>query len=105
VEEEQLQISLECEAVRELHPDETSRSPVDAIVETVAGLEDIDPSELPPMYESINPDILNTMVRGRPSDADAAVCFVYNGWNICVRGDGSFVVGDPEQAAEPIPLF
>jgi hypothetical protein len=102
---DQLRISLECETVRELRPDESSGSPVDAIVETVASLEGVDPGELPPLYESIDPDVLNTVARGRPSDSDAAVCFVYDGWNICVRGDGSLVVGDPEQTAEPIPLF
>lgn len=101
----QLRISLECEPVRESHPDETNGSPVDAIVETVAGIEGVDPGELPPLYESIDPDILNTIVRGRPSDADVAVCFVYEGWNICVRGDGSLVVGDPDHIGEPITLF
>lgn len=57
-----------------------------AIVEAVAAVSDRDPAKLPPLYESIDPDALNTLLgpAGDRSDQPLAVSFAYFGYSVRV---------------------
>lgn len=57
-----------------------------AIVEAVAAVSDRDPADLPPLYESIDPDALNTLLgpAGDRSDQPLAVSFAYFGYSVRV---------------------
>ncbi|WP_204365325.1 HalOD1 output domain-containing protein [Halorubrum aidingense] len=57
-----------------------------AIVEAVAAVSDHDPADLPPLYETIDPDALNTLLgpAGDRSDQPLAVSFAYFGYNVRV---------------------
>lgn len=63
-------------------------APSQAIVERVAALEEIDHTELDPLYEAIDPDALDTLVEttGR-SDSPLQVEFTYHGYEVTVTGD------------------
>lgn len=76
-------------------------SPSTAVIETVAVAADKEPTNLPALYEVIDPDSLNaacgreTSVRG---DGSVRLTFTYYGHEVTVGGDGEIVVG-PQQRA------
>lgn len=104
---QQLAVSFECIPVREINCHRRDQSPAVAIVETVAELENVDPDALSPLYESVDPDALAQLVEhaGDDSDGPLSLCFTYHGWNVFVRGDGTIIVGDPDEIGDPTPLF
>ncbi|AXG09646.1 HalOD1 output domain-containing protein [Haloplanus rubicundus] len=102
-----LALSAECTPVRELHPELEKTPPSVAIVEAIAKLEDVDPTSLPPIYESVDSTALDQLIGKDRAEAGSTlvVCFDYQGWNVFVRGDGSIVIGDPAGVGESAPLF
>ncbi len=100
-----LAVSFECTPVREIQLHGSERTPAEAIVEAVADVEDVAPTALPPLYESVDPDALNALVENHSGASDLGVCITYHGWNVFVRGDGRIVVGNPNRTGEPTPLF
>ena len=63
-------------------------SPVASIIEAVASREGVETTDLPPLHETISPDILETL-RQSVDDIEQYVRFRYYGYQITVRGDGS----------------
>lgn len=62
-----------------------------AVVMVVAAREDADPTELsPPLNDVVDPDALDAVLDG--ADADTAVSFTYQGYEVEVRGDGRVVL-------------
>lgn len=64
-------------------------APSQAIVERVAALEDIDHTELDPLFEAVDPDALDALVdtTGR-SDSALQMGFTHHGYEVTVTGDG-----------------
>ncbi|AGB36627.1 HalOD1 output domain-containing protein [Natronococcus occultus] len=60
-------------------------TPVIAVIEAVAGATDSDPLNLPPLYESVDPDALNTLFNG--SETGTQVAFEYAGLEVVVQGE------------------
>lgn len=102
---QQLAVSYECTPVRETTGDPDDRSPAVAVVKLITDVEETDPAELPPLADTIDPDVINTFVGSTKPDSEGALCFTYSGWNIFVRADGTIVVGDPTKKTEATPLF
>ena len=67
----------------------TARPPSLAVVERVATCEGVDPVELAPLYEAIDPDALDELLetRGRTNPA-LEIEFTYHGYDVTVTGDG-----------------
>ncbi|SDK22188.1 HalOD1 output domain-containing protein [Natronorubrum texcoconense] len=65
-----------------------------AVIETVAAVSRMDPIELPPLYDVINPDALNTLFEPheRRTDSELRIEFSYNGFDIVVREGPEVVV-------------
>lgn len=75
--------------------DWSSTPPSTGVVEAIADAADRDATTLEPMYETIDPDALDQLVRSeseRELDGNVAVSFEYAGYGVTVRGDGSVVV-------------
>ncbi|WP_121820099.1 HalOD1 output domain-containing protein [Halostella salina] len=66
--------------------------PILGVVEAVAEREGTDPTQLPPLQETIDADAVATLLDG--ADDSVAVEFTYLGHTVVVRGDGTFSV-DP----------
>ncbi|WP_255150158.1 HalOD1 output domain-containing protein [Halorarius halobius] len=64
--------------------------PASAIVDAVAAREGVDPTELPPLYDSIGPDILEILHES--GDPDQRVRFDYYGYTISVTSGGSITI-------------
>lgn len=63
--------------------------PSEAVVERVANREGVDPVELSPLYEAIDPDALDSLVCASNGDgSDLAIEFSYSGHEITVTGEG-----------------
>jgi Halobacterial output domain 1 len=60
------------------------------IVREVATRTDVQPTELPPLYDFIDPDALDTVVRS--TDSDLELSFRFAGYRVTVEGDESIRV-------------
>lgn len=71
-------------------------SVVEKIVEEISTAEQVGPTDLPPIYEEINPDALNQLFRSDngPLSDDIEVSFSYNGYSVTVTDDGAIEVED-----------
>lgn len=64
-------------------------SPSEAVVETVASREDVDPTELTPLYESIDSEALDSLVEAEErDDGIRQIAFTYHGYRVTITGDG-----------------
>lgn len=69
---------------RQLELSDTDAStPSEAIVLGVAGLEELDPTTMPPLYERIDPEALDALFRDR---SPGTVTFEYAGYEVTVHG-------------------
>lgn len=78
-------------------------TPTEAVVDALAAATGVDPESLPPLYESIDPEVLDRLFRGRNTAADATTMlgFTVDGWYVVVRGDGRISVCDAATSADP----
>jgi len=60
------------------------------VVREVAARADVQPDELPPLYDFIDPDALNRVINS--TDADLQLSFVFAGYRVTIEGDGSIRV-------------
>lgn len=58
-----------------------------AVVDSVSAAENATPTELPPLYETIDPDALNALFAGRGATTGSVV-FQYHGYTVAVASDG-----------------
>lgn len=75
----------------------------EAVVERVAEAEDVDPLDLDPLYEAIDPDALDTLCGGPRRDArpSARIVFEYHGYTVVVDGPYSVALAGERSANEP----
>ncbi|QRV17800.1 hypothetical protein JMJ58_22475 (plasmid) [Haloterrigena salifodinae] len=71
---------------------DTDNTPVYAVVSAVAEAEGVDPVDLPPLYETIDPEALNDLLSSRDDSTVATVEFEYAGYAVTVRGEGMVTV-------------
>lgn len=61
------------------------------VVESVAAADGVDPIDLPPLYDAINPDALNTLFDPASTDGKSTVGelrFSYHGYDVRVTAGG-----------------
>ncbi|AEM59461.1 hypothetical protein HISP_19815 (plasmid) [Haloarcula hispanica N601] len=59
-------------------------SPSEAIVTAIAAKESVTETSLPPLYNRIDPDALDTLVAGQTND-DIQISFTYSGYTVRIR--------------------
>lgn len=84
-----------------------SETPAEVIINAVAEAANVEPLELSPLYEFIDPDALNTLFQQDEGavDSEAILSFNIDTWNVFVRADGRIRVCDSTQPTEPQPVF
>ena len=83
--------------------DWTSTTPSTAVVETVAVASDREPTRLEPLYEAIDPDALDALIRSNgvePVGDGITVTFEVAGQTVTVHGSGAVVVQPVEPRSE-----
>lgn len=64
-----------------------------AILDAVADATGRDPLELPPIYETVDPEALDALLGGSTfADSSLAVRFEYAGFVVIARSDGEVIV-------------
>ena len=69
--------------------------PSAAVIEMVAIAADREPSALEPLYDTVDPEALDTLIRRNgdvESTTEMRVTFTYAGHDVTVRGDGELTV-------------
>jgi hypothetical protein len=56
------------------------------VIRTISTAADSDPTELPPLYDAIDPDALDALVERM---SDGSVSFAYAGYDVTVESDGT----------------
>lgn len=70
-----------------------------SVVTAVARAHGVHPTDLPPLFDTIDPEALDALVTHhveRSSRTDLVVTFVYEGCEVTVHGDGEIVVSKLE---------
>lgn len=86
---------------------ESDRSAAEAIILALADAVGVDPTELPPLFEYVDPDALNALLGPSDSATDrtALLSFRVDTWTVFVRSDGRICVCDSTQPSDPKPVF
>lgn len=86
---------------------DTDRSPVEAIVDALAEAASVDPEELTPLYEFVDPDAVDALFNRHDGadEAQALLTFQVDTWNVFVRADGRIRVCDGTRPTDPEPVF
>lgn len=85
----------------------SGRTLVEAVVESVATVQDVEPTELDPLYEILEVDALNQLIGSRNDTGDEPLelTFSYHGWNVFVHEGGIVRICDPEPEVKSAPAF
>jgi hypothetical protein len=104
---EKVTACCECTPVGETQfGEEDGRSASEAVVETIAAVEDVAPNELDPLHNTIDPESLDRLFRDtETSTSTKLVQFSVDGWNVFVRNDGAIRVCDTDRHSERAPAF
>jgi hypothetical protein len=104
---QQLRVSCECTPVVDARYDEGDLSPAEVVIEALAEATGRDSVELPPLYDFIDPDALDTFCehRGLETSDNRILSFTVGEWNIFVGDDGRIRVCDATRHTEPKPVF
>jgi hypothetical protein len=71
--------------------DWTAQAPSEAVIETVAIAANAAPMAIEPLYDSVDPDALDALVRGNGTahaNGDVSVAFTFAEHDVRVRSDG-----------------
>ncbi len=90
-----------------LYSPESDRSPSEIIIEALAEAAQVDPIELPPLYEFVDGDAIDSLFRehDETKNADALLSFRVENWNVFVHADGRVRVCDSTRPTDPEPVF
>lgn len=108
MDQESLNVCCGCTPVVDAeYESESDVSPTDVIIEALAEAAEIDPVDLPPLYEFVDPDALNQLFGEHDGavHADALLSFQVETWNVFVRSDGRIRVCDNTRLTDPEPVF
>lgn len=85
----------------------SDRTPLEAIILAITEASDVDPTELPPLQQSIDLDAINQLFAGTSGteSGDAVLSFTFENWVVFVRADGTIRVCDRRQPMQPAPVF
>lgn len=73
------------------NPSAPAQSIVIQVLDAVAAYVDIDPLELPSLYEAIDPEALDSLITSMP---EGSVAFSYAGYTVSVDASGSIEISD-----------
>lgn len=73
-----------------------------SVIEAVAAATGADPTTMPPLYDAIDPDALDSALdslsRGTRQSREGSISFRFNGCCVTVHADGRTVVSPPESS-------
>lgn len=88
----------------------SERTLSEAVIDAVATAAGVDALQLDPLYESVDPDALDTIfmpeASGRLREGDASVAFTVSGYDIVVKSYGRIIVyeADEGRVSDDLPV-
>lgn len=79
-----------------------TRTTIERVVQTVAESTHTDPMDLPPLYEAIDTDALNSILEDR---TDVSVSFKYAGTRVTATSDGYITIEESPGAEIGTPAM
>ena len=84
----------------------STTNPSQAIIERIADLEGICPTELtPPLYSAVDPDALDALVSSPAGESSVSVRFTYKEYDIRITSGGSVSIDQPEDAKRSVQVL
>lgn len=71
------------------------RRPSEAVIEVVSAIEDVEPTDLTPLYTRVDPDALDSLCANEGLDAHPTVRFNYEGLVVTVSASNTITVVEP----------
>jgi hypothetical protein len=86
---------------------EHSKDFIQSLTIAIAEAEGVDPTDLPPLYHTIDGDILARLFesRGKSAESDVVLSFRIESWHVFVRNDGQIRICDSSRSIDPVPVF
>lgn len=87
---------------------EADVKPSEAVITALAEAKDVEPTELDPLYETIDGEALDQLFTSRDGEEatpSRTFRFSVESWNIFIDANGSVVVCDSDQQTEAAPVF
>lgn len=81
------QAQLDADAPKAIFEPSSGGSATEAIVSLVSQEEECDPLELPPLYESVDPEALDRVCEAG-ADSSLRISFAYDDYTVLVDGNG-----------------
>lgn len=93
--------------IDEKYGHEDDLSPTEVIIDALAEATGVDPTNLPPLFENIDPDAIDSLFDNSAGEApvDTYLCFRVEDWNVFVHADGRIRVCDATRHTDPEPVF
>lgn len=104
----ELQVYRTCTPVLDVTYDEQSPEfPTKVIVDAIAEADNSSPVEMPPLYEFVDPDMIEKLLEQRDNQPEREMIlgFTVDSWNVFVRSDGKIRICDGTQHTDPQPVF
>lgn len=81
---------------RDVRTETDNWSIVEQVVDEVSRIEGVDQTDLPPLYDVVNPDALDSLLgdADRESEGDVRISFSYSGYVVTARDDGIVEIED-----------
>lgn len=101
----ELRVSCGCTPIYESEFDsDGGATPIEAVVDAIANASEVEPTELAPLYDALDPGALDRLF-GEPAGDDTVLGFTVDEFNVFVRGDGQIRVCDATRSVEAAPVF
>jgi hypothetical protein len=103
-----LQVYRTCTPVVDVTYDEQSPElPTKVLVDAIAEANNSNPVEMPPLYEFVDPDMIEHLLEQRDNQPEREMIlgFTVESWNVFVRSDGRIRICDGTQHTDPQPVF
>lgn len=97
----------DCTSVLETQYVGGDETPIEAVATALAEVKGVGVTELPPLYDVVDPDAITKLIEGNGdmTDAEGLLGFQFENWNVFVRSDGRIRICDATQSTEPKPVF
>lgn len=69
------------------------------VIQRVVSETDTDPVELPPLFNTVDPDALNAIIE---TLSEGEISFDYVGYTVTVDADGNVRIREPSTGSEPV---
>lgn len=87
---------------------ESGKTPSEAVIMALAEAKNVAPTELDPLYDTIDLDALDSLFNGRGGNVEtpSRMCrFAVDSWNIFIHSNGSIVICDSERKTDSAPVL